>query len=312
MCPLFEPILIDDLPERDPGIPEYFWTRQCRRFPLGVPHRVSWRAPSERCARSSYARPVSSEPAPRSPIGGGAGPRRRQPLPRPPALRGARCEFLLRARGGNGGPLRARAARNAPVLFGRSGLGRTSLLRAGVFPMLREAGLLPIPMRLDSPSRAGALGAQVQAAIVKVIESRTIEARAPGTEQSLWECFTRPISGARATASSRRSSSSISSRSCSPWGRGMAASDPSSPSWPISSRTTSPPRCGRASRRVASRSPSATSSRTPVVVSLREDYLPDVEALRGPIASLGRNRVRLAHLDGGNALEAIVKPAPNG
>ena len=35
--PFIQPILIDDLPERDPGIPEYFWTRQCRRFPLGVP-----------------------------------------------------------------------------------------------------------------------------------------------------------------------------------------------------------------------------------------------------------------------------------
>ncbi len=48
-----------------------------------------------------------------------------------------------------------------------------------------------------------------------------------------------------------------------------------------------------------------------VVVGLREDYLPDLEALRGPIPSLGRNRVRLAHLDGRNALLAIVKPAPD-
>jgi hypothetical protein len=35
--PFIQPIVIDDLPERDPGIPEYFWTRQCRRFPGGVP-----------------------------------------------------------------------------------------------------------------------------------------------------------------------------------------------------------------------------------------------------------------------------------
>ena len=75
------------------------------------------------------------------------------------------------------------------VLFGRSGLGKTSLLRAGVFPMLREAGLLPIPVRLDFSERGGALGPQVQAAIIEVIEAQAVEAPAPGAGQSLWEYF---------------------------------------------------------------------------------------------------------------------------
>ncbi len=35
------------------------------------------------------------------------------------------------------------------VLYGRSGLGKTSLLRAGVFPRLREAMCLPVYLRLD-------------------------------------------------------------------------------------------------------------------------------------------------------------------
>jgi hypothetical protein len=35
--PFIQPILIDDLPERDDRIPPYFWARQCRRFPGGVP-----------------------------------------------------------------------------------------------------------------------------------------------------------------------------------------------------------------------------------------------------------------------------------
>ena len=33
------------------------------------------------------------------------------------------------------------------VLFGKSGLGKTSLLLAGLFPALRPQGLLPVPLR---------------------------------------------------------------------------------------------------------------------------------------------------------------------
>jgi hypothetical protein len=41
--------------------------------------------------------------------------------------------------------------RDAPVtvLYGRSGLGKTSLLRAGLFPLLREQNFLPVYVRLE-------------------------------------------------------------------------------------------------------------------------------------------------------------------
>src|SRR5882757_10956086 len=35
------------------------------------------------------------------------------------------------------------------VLFGQSGLGKSSLLQAGAFPQLREADFLPLYLRLD-------------------------------------------------------------------------------------------------------------------------------------------------------------------
>jgi hypothetical protein len=35
------------------------------------------------------------------------------------------------------------------VLFGKSGLGKTSLLQAGVFPRLRERAMFPLPVRLN-------------------------------------------------------------------------------------------------------------------------------------------------------------------
>ena len=40
------------------------------------------------------------------------------------------------------------------LFYGRSGLGKTSLLQAGLFPPLRKANLLPVPIRQDYGPKA--------------------------------------------------------------------------------------------------------------------------------------------------------------
>ena len=45
---------------------------------------------------------------------------------------------------------RVRASRLL-VLFGKSGLGKTSLLQAGLYPRLRDHTLLPVPVRFNQP-----------------------------------------------------------------------------------------------------------------------------------------------------------------
>ena len=47
------------------------------------------------------------------------------------------------------------------VLFGQSGLGKTSLIQAGLIPRLREAELLPVRIRLRYDQDAGSPGAQM-------------------------------------------------------------------------------------------------------------------------------------------------------
>src|SRR5271155_1618525 len=49
------------------------------------------------------------------------------------------------------------------VLYGQSGLGKTSLLHAGLFPVLRKDGMLPVAIRLDYAESAPPLDAQVRA-----------------------------------------------------------------------------------------------------------------------------------------------------
>ena len=76
------------------------------------------------------------------------------------------------------------------VLFGVSGLGKTSLLRAGIFPGLRQNGVLPIYIRLrhvdETPLRQ-----QVWDAVVNALETASVEASEPDAEESLWEYFHR-------------------------------------------------------------------------------------------------------------------------
>ena len=59
--------------------------------------------------------------------------------------------------------LTRRAERNAlTILFGQSGLGKSSLLQAGVFPRLRAAGYWPIYVRLDHSAGAPPLADQIK------------------------------------------------------------------------------------------------------------------------------------------------------
>lgn len=80
------------------------------------------------------------------------------------------------------------------VLFGRSGLGKTSLLRAGVFPRLRQQGCFPVVLRLDYSPQAGSPVEQVKALTEAAARANGIDIdggqHAPVAE-TLWEYFHR-------------------------------------------------------------------------------------------------------------------------
>ncbi|QRY47094.1 hypothetical protein JVX93_09990 [Mycolicibacterium boenickei] len=73
------------------------------------------------------------------------------------------------------------------VLFGRSGLGKTSLLHAGLFPLLRNENYLPIYVRFDLKPGAASLSRQLHEAIRNAIQAEAPDAVLPGDDESLWE-----------------------------------------------------------------------------------------------------------------------------
>ena len=97
------------------------------------------------------------------------------------------------------------------LLYGVSGLGKTSLLQAGLFPALRAEDYLPVPIRLDYMDGAAPITQQVLSAIAKASVAASVEAPAPlpardalgllpSGKQSLLESAQRPrhaVSGLR-------------------------------------------------------------------------------------------------------------------
>ncbi len=73
------------------------------------------------------------------------------------------------------------------LLYGVSGLGKTSLLQAGLFPALRAEDCLPVPIRLDYLEGAAPLTAQVLGAIVAAAGAARVEAPRPRPDETLWE-----------------------------------------------------------------------------------------------------------------------------
>jgi WD40 repeat protein len=78
---------------------------------------------------------------------------------------------------------------DAPItlLYGQSGLGKTSLLRAGLFPLLREHHFLPVYVRFDLEPGAASLARQLHRSMSDSIRAHVPEPMLPSEDESVWE-----------------------------------------------------------------------------------------------------------------------------
>src|SRR6266550_4820589 len=77
------------------------------------------------------------------------------------------------------------------LLYGISGLGKTSLLQAGLFPALRNENYLPVTIRLDFLESAAPLAKQVFDAIGVAAAEAPVDVPQLQPGETLWEYFHR-------------------------------------------------------------------------------------------------------------------------
>ncbi|PYI87523.1 MAG: hypothetical protein DME26_05880 [Verrucomicrobia bacterium] len=205
------------------------------------------------------------------------------------------------------------------ILYGQSGLGKTSLLQAGLFPRLRKANLLPVWIRLDYSAEAANPAAQVKQAIAAALRTSGIDVRPPGEQEALWEYFHR--SDVDFWDAQNRIVTLVlvfdQFEERFTLGRQDAAIDSRAENF-----------LNELSQLVENRPPAELQARfdarpdavsefdfdkqpTKVILSLREDFLPDLEGLRKRLPSIVESRLRLHAMTRAQAMEVILKSGAN-
>jgi WD40 repeat protein len=200
------------------------------------------------------------------------------------------------------------------VLYGASGLGKTSLIQAGLFPRARTRDLLPVRIRLDY-TRAEALHEQVFAALLKDATEHRVEAPARGQE-TMWEFFYRKDSlwwsdrhrlltpllvfdqfEETFTVGRRSPEAVAATRAFLLDLRGLALGFPPDE---VKARTDANP--DEALRYSLARSP------VHVLFSFREDYLAEFAELREVFPGIAGNDFRLLPMSTADGLRVILSP----
>lgn len=212
----------------------------------------------------------------------------------------------------------ARRVRNESltVLFGKSGLGKSSLLQAGLAPELRRSAFIPIYIRLHYGDRASSLGEQVVEHIRATMDREGIEGPRPTSRETLWEYFH--------------------AKDADWWDaenqlvKPVLMFDQFEELLNFCQASTANIRCGQeflneledllenrvpetlekrmTVERGLSQNFDRDRTRCHVIFSLREDYLADLEGLHERLRLIMRNRYRLLPMNRRQAVEVVLKP----
>ena len=204
------------------------------------------------------------------------------------------------------------------VLFGQSGLGKTSLLRAGLVPRLRGDGFCPVYVRIDYSPESPPPSEQIKQAIFKATAAAGHWTR-PGTAiegESLWE-FLHHRGDLLRDAEGRtvlpllifdQFEEIFTLAQADDAGRMRAKVFLEDLADLVENR---PPVA--LERRIDNEDVDAgdfdfARADYRILIALREDYLAHLEGVKTIMPSITQNRMRLARMSGAQALSAVVKP----
>lgn len=204
------------------------------------------------------------------------------------------------------------------VLFGQSGLGKTSLLRAGLVPRLRTEGYCPVYVRIDYSPDSPSPSEQIKAAIFKASTAVGAWTRtgAAVAGESLWEFLhhrgdlLRDADGRTLvpllifdqfeevfTLGQVDDSGRLRARQ---FLEDLADLAENRPPAELEARIEQD--------EAAAADFDFARADYRILIALREDYLAHLEGLKTLMPSITQNRMRLARMNGAQALSAVVKP----
>jgi tetratricopeptide (TPR) repeat protein len=204
------------------------------------------------------------------------------------------------------------------VLFGQSGLGKTSILRAGIVPRLRPEGFCPVYVRIDYARDAPSPSEQIKQAILRATQAsgEWTQTGVASAGETLWE-FLHHRDDILRDASGRtlipllifdQFEEIFTLAQTDDFGRQRAAQFIEDLADLVENR---------APRSVEARIEKEESSSDRfdfarcdyrILIALREDYLAHLEAFKAAMPSITQNRMRLARMTGTQALSAVTQP----
>jgi hypothetical protein len=204
------------------------------------------------------------------------------------------------------------------VLFGQSGLGKTSILRAGLAPRLRNQGYCPIYVRIDYGRDSPEPAEQIKEAISRAARQfgEWTQSGVAVVGESLWEYLHHRDDVLRDEAGKTlvpllifdQFEEIFTLAQSDDFGRARAAKFIEELADLVENR---PPKALEAKFEAddssAERFDFARSDYR-VLIALREDYLAPLEGLKKIMPSISQNRLRLAPMNGDQALAAVLLP----
>ncbi len=204
------------------------------------------------------------------------------------------------------------------ILFGQSGLGKTSILRAGIVPRLRPEGFCPVYVRIDYARGAPSPSEQIKQAILRstYASGEWTQSGVAVAGESLWE-FLHHRDDTLHDASGRtlipllifdQFEEIFTLAQTDDFGRQRASEFIEDLADLVENRA---PKAVEARIEREEASPDRFDFARcdyRILIALREDYLAHLEGFKGVMPSISQNRMRLARMTGAQALSAVRKP----